>query len=66
MWSTAYGLLALSAMAEGLPWPFLVYPIAFQAVAFLIGLFALDGVDAAVAGAPGAGEIAGRPVGAQP
>ncbi len=43
VWSTAYGLLTLAAMAAGLPWPFLVYPILSQVVNMLIGLLALDG-----------------------
>ncbi len=43
VWSAAYGLLTLAAMAEGLPWPFLVYPILSQVVSMLIGVFALDG-----------------------
>lgn len=60
VWSAAYGLLALAAMAEGLAWPFLVYPILSQAIAMLIGLLALDGESppvraTAAAGDPGAG-----------
>jgi hypothetical protein len=54
VWSTAYGLLALSVMAEGLAWPFLVYPVACQGITFLIGLFALDGFEAAKAADAGA------------
>ena len=43
VWSAAYGLLALAAMAEGLAWPFLVYPLLSQVTSMLIGVFALDG-----------------------
>ncbi len=43
VWSAAYGLLALAAMAEGLAWPFLVYPVLSQVTELLIGVFALDG-----------------------
>lgn len=42
VWSAACGLLVLAAMAVGLAWPFLVYPILSQVVAMMIGLFALE------------------------
>jgi hypothetical protein len=47
VWSAAYGLLALAIMAEGLAWPFLVYPLALQAISLVVGLLALDGAESA-------------------
>ncbi len=56
VWSAAYGLLTLAAMGEGLPWPFLVYPLVCQIVHVLIGLFAMERDDSAAASAaPGSG-----------
>ncbi len=46
IWSAAYGLLALTVMAEGLGWHYLIYPLVAQASHLLIGLFALGGAEA--------------------
>ncbi len=48
VWSAAYGFLTLAAMAEGLSWQFLVYPILSQVVNMLIGVFALEGGDSSL------------------
>jgi hypothetical protein len=43
VWSAAYGLMALAAMADGLSWHYLVYPLLSQPVHILIGFFAMQG-----------------------
>ena len=43
--SCGYGALALAAMAEGLAWPFLLYPAVAQLAAIAAGLAALDADD---------------------
>lgn len=47
IWSTAYGLLVLAAMAERMPWQFLAYPVLSQVINMLIGVFAMRGDDSA-------------------
>jgi hypothetical protein len=46
VWSTAYGLLCVAALLEGLPWAFLVYPAISQIVCLFVGLFAAEAVAA--------------------
>ena len=41
IWSAAYGLLVLAAMAEHMPWQFLAYPVLSQVICMLIGCFAM-------------------------
>jgi len=60
VWSTAYGLLTLAAMAEGLAWPFLVYPVLSQVVSLFMGLFAIESGDSAARRVPAAGAESDR------
>ena len=46
VWAAAYGLMALAAVADGLSWHYLAYPVLSQAVHILIGLFAMEGREA--------------------
>lgn len=50
VWSAAFGLLSLAAMAEGLAWPFLVYPVLSQVISMLIGILALEAPESRPAG----------------
>jgi hypothetical protein len=42
IWSAAYALLALVAMIEDMPWPYLVYPLCSLVVHLAIGFFTLE------------------------
>lgn len=43
LWSAGHGGWAVMVMVSGLPWPFLAFPLASQAMTLGIGIFALDG-----------------------
>jgi hypothetical protein len=49
VWSAAYGLSAVTVMAEGLHWAFLAYPLLNQAVHILMGFLAMNGGDSPAA-----------------
>lgn len=53
IWSAAYALLALVAMIEGMPWPYLVYPLSALVVHLAIGFFTLETIAARRARRPG-------------